>query len=39
MYERLISPDIAQKLVEIACEKNLHLQVYQDDILYGAVRK
>ena len=36
IYERLISPDIAQKLVEIASEKNLHLQVYQDDILYGA---
>ena len=36
MYERLIPPDIAQKLVEIARDKKLHLQVYQDDILYGA---
>lgn len=36
MYERLIPPDIAQKLVEIASEKNIHLQVYQDDILYSA---
>lgn len=36
MYERLIPPDIAQKLVDIACEKKIHLQVYQDDILYGA---
>ncbi|MFB5089734.1 Cof-type HAD-IIB family hydrolase [Psychrobacillus sp. PGGUH221] len=36
MYERLISPDIAQKLVEIAREKKIHLQVYQDDILYSA---
>lgn len=37
IYERLISPDIAQKLVEISSVKNIHLQVYQDDILYGAV--
>lgn len=37
IYERLIPADIAQKLVDIAKEKNLHLQVYQDDILYGAV--
>lgn len=37
VYERLVSPDIAQKLVEISAEKNIHLQVYQDDILYGAV--
>ncbi|KAA0965479.1 HAD family phosphatase [Sporosarcina sp. ANT_H38] len=36
MYERIIPPDIAQKLVDIACEKKIHLQVYQDDILYGA---
>jgi len=36
LYERLIPADIAQKLVDIAEEKNLHLQVYQDDILYGA---
>ncbi len=36
MYERLIPPDIAQKLVEIARDKKIHLQVYQDDILYAA---
>src|SRR5690554_1715764 len=36
IYERLISPDIAQKLVEISSDKKIHLQVYQDDILYGA---
>jgi Cof subfamily protein (haloacid dehalogenase superfamily) len=36
MYERLISPDVAQKLVAIASEKQIHLQVYQDDILYSA---
>lgn len=35
LYERPISPDIARKLVEISVERNLHLQVYQDDILYG----
>ncbi|WP_318617202.1 Cof-type HAD-IIB family hydrolase [Sporosarcina sp. YIM B06819] len=37
LYERLIPADIAQQLVNIAKERNLHLQVYQDDILYGAV--
>ena len=37
VYERLIFPDIAKKLVEISSEKNLHLQVFQDDNLYGAV--
>lgn len=36
MYERLIPPDLAHRLVEIAREQNLHLQVYQDDILYTA---
>jgi len=35
MYERLIPPDIAYKLIDISLEKNLHLQVYQDDILYS----
>jgi Cof subfamily protein (haloacid dehalogenase superfamily) len=34
MYERLVPPDISLRLVEIAKEKNLHIQVYQDDILY-----
>ena len=37
LYQRLVSPDVAQKLVEISIEKNIHLQVYQDDMLYGAV--
>lgn len=37
IYERLVSPEIAKKLVEISIEQNVHLQVYQDDILYGAV--
>jgi len=36
LYERAVSPDIAQKLVGIARDQNIHLQVYQDDILYGA---
>lgn len=36
LYERAVSPAISQKLIEIACNQNLHLQVYQDDILYGA---
>jgi len=36
MYERLISPNVAQNLVAIATEKQIHLQVYQDDILYSA---
>ncbi|MBT2570055.1 Cof-type HAD-IIB family hydrolase [Planococcus sp. ISL-110] len=36
MYERSVSPGIAEKLIGIAREKNIHLQVYQDDILYGA---
>lgn len=37
IYERLLAPEIAKKLVEICTERNLHLQVYQDDLLYGAV--
>lgn len=36
LYERAVSPDIAQQLIGIAREKNIHLQVYQNDILYGA---
>lgn len=36
IYERYISPQIAQTLVEISRERNIHLQVYQDDMLYGA---
>lgn len=36
MYERTVPPDIAKKLIEISREKKLHLQIYQDDILYSA---
>lgn len=36
LYERAVSPDVAKKLIHIAREKEIHLQVYQDDILYGA---
>lgn len=36
LYERSVSPVIAKSLIEIAHQKNIHLQVYQDDILYGA---
>lgn len=36
MYERFVTPDISRRLIEIAHEKDLHLQVYQDDILYCA---
>lgn len=36
-YERTVPPAIAQKLIEISREKKLHLQIYQDDILYSAV--
>lgn len=37
IYERTVPPEIAQKLIEISREKKLHLQIYQDDILYSAV--
>lgn len=37
IYERTISPDISSRLIEIAEERDLHLQVYQDDLLYGAI--
>lgn len=36
IYERLISPDISTQLIEIAEERGIHFQVYQDDLLYGA---
>ncbi|MBB5179925.1 hypothetical protein HNQ44_001349 [Planomicrobium koreense] len=36
LYERAVSSSISQKLVELAFERDIHLQVYQDDILYGA---
>lgn len=37
IYERLIPSDISVKLIEIAEERGIHFQVYQDDLLYGAV--
>ncbi len=37
IYERSLSEEIGHRLIEIAEERNLHLQVYQDDLLYGAV--
>lgn len=37
LYERSLSEDIGHSLIEIAEERDLHLQVYQDDLLYGAV--
>ncbi len=37
IYERFISPEIAKKIVAFANETKIHLQVYQDDRLYGAV--
>lgn len=37
IYERFVSPDIAQKLIEISREKKIHLQLYHNDILYSAV--
>ena len=36
MYERLVPPDLAHELIDIAKKRNLHLQVYQDDVLYAA---
>jgi Cof subfamily protein (haloacid dehalogenase superfamily) len=36
MYERYVSPALSRRLLDIANKKNLHLQVYQDDILYSA---
>ncbi|RST76495.1 HAD family phosphatase [Siminovitchia acidinfaciens] len=36
LYERLIQPHVAHRLIEVAKENNLHLQVYQNDILYTA---
>ncbi|GEN34015.1 MULTISPECIES: Cof-type HAD-IIB family hydrolase [Aneurinibacillus] len=35
MYERLVTPEISRRIIEIARAKNMHLQVYQDDILYS----
>ncbi|KMY54008.1 hydrolase [Bacillus sp. FJAT-27231] len=36
MYERLVPPHLAHDLINIAKKRNLHLQVYQDDVLYAA---
>lgn len=36
LYERLITPESSKKIIEFAKEKGVHLQVYQDDLLYGA---
>lgn len=36
MYERLIDPYIANQLIDLAKRENLHLQVYQDDMLYSS---
>lgn len=37
IYERTISPDISTRLIEIAEERDLHFQAYQNDLLYGAI--
>ncbi|MBT2581201.1 Cof-type HAD-IIB family hydrolase [Planococcus sp. ISL-109] len=37
LRERLVSFEIAEQLIRIAADKNMHLQVYQDDVLYSAV--
>lgn len=36
LFERLLSEDIGRRLIEISEERHVHLQVYQDDLLYGA---
>lgn len=35
LYERTISPEISRQILQFAEEKNVHLQVYQDDKVYG----
>lgn len=37
LRERVVPFDIAQKCIHIAAEKQMHIQVYQDDVLYSAV--
>ncbi len=37
VYEKLIPADVSRKLIEIAEERDIHFQVYQDDLLFGAV--
>lgn len=36
IYERLISPEISKQIIEFANKHDVHVQVYQDDLLYGA---
>lgn len=33
-FEQLLSPDISERLIQIAKEENVHIQVYLDDMLY-----
>lgn len=37
IYERVLSSKISRQLIEIAEERSLHFQVYQDDLVYGAI--
>ncbi len=37
LRERVVSYEIAQKCIHLAAEKKMHIQVYQDDVLYSAV--
>ncbi|HSJ37772.1 MAG TPA: Cof-type HAD-IIB family hydrolase [Planococcus sp. (in: firmicutes)] len=37
LRERFVPFEIAQKLIHVAAEKSMHLQVYQNDTLYSAV--
>lgn len=37
LRQRVVPFEIAQKCIHIAAEKKMHIQVYQDDVLYSAV--
>ena len=37
LRERVVPFEIAQKCIHLAAEKQMHIQVYQDDMLYSAV--
>lgn len=37
LRERVVPFEIAQKCIHLAAEKQMHIQVYQDDVLYSAV--
>ncbi len=37
LRERMVSYEIAQKCIHLAAEKQMHIQVYQDNVLYSAV--